>query len=65
MKICPRCSKTYTDENLNICLGDGSVLDAHDLTDNVELCINAGGVVGPYSGDGADSDIKDLELRKK
>ena len=27
MKICPRCSKTYTDENLNFCLDDGSVLE--------------------------------------
>lgn len=26
MKICPRCQKTYTDENLNFCLEDGSVL---------------------------------------
>ncbi|MBK9439310.1 MAG: hypothetical protein IPN51_15290 [Chloracidobacterium sp.] len=27
MKICPRCNKTYTDENLNFCLDDGSVLN--------------------------------------
>jgi hypothetical protein len=27
MKVCPRCSKTYTDENLNFCLDDGSVLE--------------------------------------
>ena len=26
MKVCPRCQKTYTDENLNFCLEDGSVL---------------------------------------
>jgi len=26
MKICPRCNKTYTDENLNFCLEDGSIL---------------------------------------
>ncbi len=26
MKICPRCQKTYTDENLNFCLDDGTVL---------------------------------------
>lgn len=26
MKICPRCQKTYTDDNLNFCLEDGSVL---------------------------------------
>ena len=27
MKICPKCQKTYTDENLNFCLDDGSVLN--------------------------------------
>src|SRR5262245_35771259 len=26
MKICPTCRKTYTDESLNFCLEDGSVL---------------------------------------
>ncbi len=26
MKICPRCQKTYADDNLNFCLEDGSVL---------------------------------------
>ncbi len=26
MKICPKCQKTYTDENLNFCLDDGTVL---------------------------------------
>ncbi len=26
MKICPRCQKTYGDENLNFCLDDGTVL---------------------------------------
>ena len=25
MKICPRCQKTYADDNLNFCLEDGSV----------------------------------------
>lgn len=28
MKICPRCQKTYPDDNLNFCLEDGSVLSA-------------------------------------
>ncbi len=27
MKICPRCRKTYPDDNLNFCLEDGSVLE--------------------------------------
>ena len=27
MKICPSCQKTYTDDNLNFCLEDGSVLN--------------------------------------
>lgn len=26
MKVCPRCQKTYTDDNLNFCLEDGSAL---------------------------------------
>src|SRR4030095_6123612 len=26
MKICPTCRKTYTDDGLNFCLDDGSVL---------------------------------------
>ena len=26
MKICPKCNKTYTDQNLNFCLDDGTVL---------------------------------------
>lgn len=26
MKICPKCQKTYNDENLNFCLDDGAVL---------------------------------------
>lgn len=28
MKICSRCQKTYTDDNLNFCLEDGSVLSS-------------------------------------
>jgi len=27
MKICPRCQKTYVDDNLNFCLEDGAILD--------------------------------------
>ena len=27
MKTCPRCQKTYTDDNLNFCLEDGTVLE--------------------------------------
>ena len=27
MKICPKCNKTYTDESLNFCLDDGTVLN--------------------------------------
>lgn len=26
MKVCPKCSQTYTDENLNFCLNDGEYL---------------------------------------
>lgn len=32
MKICPRCQKTYSDDNLNFCLEDGSVL-THSAAD--------------------------------
>ena len=28
MKICPQCRQTYTDDGLNFCLSDGSILDA-------------------------------------
>ncbi len=27
MKICPRCQKTYADDNLNFCLEDGTILE--------------------------------------
>ena len=27
MKICPKCRRTYSDDNLNFCLEDGSILD--------------------------------------
>jgi len=30
MKICPKCRKTYADDNLNFCLEDGSVLSLAD-----------------------------------
>lgn len=32
MKICPKCGTTYTDETLNFCLEDGSVLDRSDAS---------------------------------
>ncbi|MDQ2747288.1 MAG: hypothetical protein M3T96_08520 [Acidobacteriota bacterium] len=31
MKICPRCQKTYGDENLNFCLDDGATLMRTDI----------------------------------
>lgn len=34
MKICPRCQKTYSDENLNFCLDDGAVLTPSNAVDN-------------------------------
>lgn len=34
MKICPRCRKTYNDENLNFCLDDGAVLAQSNAADN-------------------------------
>ncbi|MDH3492866.1 MAG: hypothetical protein OEM82_04905 [Acidobacteriota bacterium] len=32
MKICPKCNKTYTDDTLNFCLEDGSVLSNLEQT---------------------------------
>lgn len=39
MKVCPRCQKTYQDDNLNFCLEDGSVLTqaAGQMPDTVLL----------------------------
>lgn len=34
MKICPRCDKTYADENLNFCLEDGATLIQSNAVDN-------------------------------
>lgn len=40
MKICPKCQKTYSDDNLNFCLDDGTVLNqsgAGNMPDTVLL----------------------------
>lgn len=34
MKICPRCQKTYSDDNLNFCLDDGATLTRSNVADN-------------------------------
>ena len=34
MKICPRCQKTYSDESLNFCLEDGTLLNEARGNDN-------------------------------
>ncbi len=34
MKICPRCQKTYNDEDLNFCLDDGATLMHSNAIDN-------------------------------
>lgn len=34
MKICPRCQKTYSDDNLNFCLDDGATLTRTNAVDN-------------------------------
>lgn len=36
MKRCPACNKTYTDETLNFCLEDGSLLSAPDDADKTQ-----------------------------
>lgn len=33
MKICPQCRQTYSDDGLNFCLNDGSVLDSQSATE--------------------------------
>lgn len=33
MKVCPQCKKTYTDETLNFCLEDGSMLATSETTE--------------------------------
>lgn len=40
MKRCPRCQKTYADDNLNFCLEDGNVLDAMELSTAETVQVN-------------------------
>lgn len=42
MKICPTCKKTYTDETLNFCLEDGSVLNQYSEDDNSQPTVFMG-----------------------
>lgn len=37
MKKCPKCNRTYSDENLAFCLEDGAVLSAPDSTEETVL----------------------------
>ena len=37
MKICPKCQKTYSDESLNFCLEDGTVLDRVNFESDAPL----------------------------
>lgn len=39
MKICPRCQKTYSDDNLNFCLEDGSVLSQYGAAEAAQPTI--------------------------
>lgn len=42
MKICPRCSQTYSDDSLNYCLNDGVALDrmsGPESTDSVQTAV--------------------------
>ncbi len=48
MKICPRCQKTYSDENLNFCLEDGSILEQLGQTATIQM--NQPRMTQPQSG---------------
>lgn len=39
MKICPRCQKTYSDDNLNFCLDDGAVLTIANAADSIPATV--------------------------
>ena len=42
MKICPTCKKTYSDESLNFCLDDGTVLNQFSEDDNSQPTVFMG-----------------------
>lgn len=49
MKICPRCQKTYSDDNLNFCLEDGTVLHSAEFSDLETIQINQTRMTQPQS----------------
>jgi hypothetical protein len=52
MKICPRCQKTYTDDNLNFCLDDGTVLTQAGGAMPETVLINQPRPTDPHTGFG-------------
>lgn len=51
MKICPRCQRTYPDDNLNFCLDDGSVLtQAGPATPPETVLMNQPRMTDPNTG---------------
>ena len=49
MKICPRCQKTYADDNLNFCLEDGTVLNPMQGSTAETVQLNQPRVTAPQS----------------
>lgn len=49
MKICPRCQKTYADDNLNFCLEDGSVLTHATAAPSQAQMVNDARLTAPQS----------------
>lgn len=55
MKICPRCQKTYPDDNLNFCLEDGSTLTAAAAEPAPTLLMNQPQTTGQQQAPGTQS----------
>jgi hypothetical protein len=50
MKICPRCQKTYNDDNLNFCLDDGVVLQQAPAPPPETVLMNQPPMTDPRAG---------------
>ncbi len=48
MKICPQCRQTYTDDGLNFCLNDGSVLSVQSGSEAKTVFFESARVTNEY-----------------